>query len=98
MMAIRHVSKPGPYIRDTVGARQDVLIWDRGVTTGHVAAVHMLTDGSADVVIEFEVPQAEIVPDDLCARVGACRFDDRCPYADSCARHACGPDCGGRVR
>jgi hypothetical protein len=63
MMAIEHVNRPGPHIRDTVGAARDVLIWGYGTTKGRVAAVQLLTDGSADVVIEWEQPEPVTVPD-----------------------------------
>lgn len=32
---------------------------------------------------------------DLCAQDERCRFDPRCPFADLCALHVHGPDCGG---
>jgi hypothetical protein len=95
VMVIKHIPSPPPYVRDSVGARQDVLVWGYGVVTGHVVAVQLLAGGGADLVVEFEVPQPEIIDDDLCSRVQACRFDPRCPFVDSCAQHEHGPDCGG---
>lgn len=85
MMVIKHVAHPGKHVRDSIGARQDVLIWDYGVATGHVVAVQMLPTGGADLVVEFEVPQPEIVDDDLCSRVQVCRHDSRCPFFGTCA-------------
>lgn len=93
MMVIKHVTKPG--VHDTAGARRDVLIWDMGVSTGRVAAVDLKADGSAILAIEFDRPPVVVVPDDLCERVQACRFDTRCPFVDSCVLHEHGPDCGG---
>lgn len=96
MMVIKRVTHAGEHPGDLVGAREDVLIWDYGVTTGHVAAVHVLQDGAADLVVEFEVPQhEEDVPDDRCARVQACRLDRRCPFYVGCDAHEHEPDCGG---
>lgn len=63
MMAIQHIEHPPTHVRDAVGARRDVLLWGYGVSTGHVAAVQVLEDGSADLVVEFDVPQAVVVPD-----------------------------------
>ena len=88
MMVIRHVAHPGAHVRDAVGARQDVLVWGYGVSTGHVAAVHVREDGSADIVVEFERPEPIVVSDDVCERVQSCRFDRRCPFVDSCELHA----------
>ena len=78
MMVIKHVAAPGPYIRDTVGARQDILVWGYGVSTGHVAAVHVLADGSADLVVEFAAPPVVVVSAVVCERVQSCRMDTWC--------------------
>lgn len=87
MMVIRHLEVAPAHPLDTVGARQDVLIWDYGVITGHVAAVHVLEEGGADLVVEFEVPQPVVVPADLCERMAACRLDRICPFWSSCEEH-----------
>lgn len=95
MMVIKHVHPAGPNVRDVVGARQDVLYWGWGVLTGHVAAVQLKDCGGADYVVEFAAPgPPPTVPDDICARMGACRFDERCPYAHHCALHECSDECG----
>jgi hypothetical protein len=88
MMVIKHIPYPSAHVRDSVGARQSVLVWEYGVVTGHVVAVQVLDGGGADLVIEFVVPQPEIIDDDLCSRVQACRFDRRCPFVDSCSQDA----------
>lgn len=62
MMVIKH-TRVTPNIRDAVGARQDILIWNYGVVTGHVVAVHVRAFGVADLVVEFEVPSPVVVPD-----------------------------------
>lgn len=94
MMVIKHLKDPPKHVLETVGARQDVLIWDYGLVTGHVVAVQVLPTGGADLVVEFEVPQPVVVPDNLCDRMQACRFDAICPYLTSCEAHICGFDCG----
>lgn len=84
MMVIKHLPAAPLRVLDAVGGRQDVLIWEYGVVTGHVVAVQMLPTGGADLVVEFEVPQPEIIDDDLCSRVQSCRMDTRCPFYVAC--------------
>lgn len=96
MMTIIHVPLGDPQpIMLRVGDPASVLLWSYGVVIGRIAAIQLLPAGGLDVVVEYDPPAADVVPDDLCARVEACRFDPVCPFADSCARHVHGGDCGG---
>jgi anti-sigma factor RsiW len=97
MMVVKRIAAtPGMLAMDCVGAAQTILVWDRGVCVGRVAAAQSVLDGHAiDLVVAFEQPAPVEVPEDVCSRVESCRFDLRCPFWDTCARHVHGPDCGG---
>jgi hypothetical protein len=87
MMLIKRIDAPaGVLPADCVGMFQTVLVWGKGVSRAPVVAAQLVDGGrSLDLVIEYEAP-ATVVPDDVCARVGMCRFDTHCASFVPCAR------------